>query len=211
MTNDQRPTTLILFLPLLLMACTTPQSDSEAIRQLCIEMTENYPAATLQDIYKTCYQDFFGAEHLMRDTAAARYYLHEELEACRDQDLSSMPLREPTGFRHRFVRINLQNIFDGTVTEDELLRLFIAAASSNNASSANSASTNAGSGNAFSDDWPREWQLIETIALEVHPSWADEELQQALRQAADLRRAVRHSDPFRAAYHPHYRIIRNQP
>ena len=187
---------LFLLLPLLLMACTTPQSDSEAIRQLCTDISTRYPAATLQDVYKTCYQDFFGAEHLMRDTAAARYYLHEELEACRNQDLSAMPLREPTGFRHRFLRINLQNIFDGTLTEDELLRLFIEAA---------------GSDNAFSDDWPREWQLIETIALEVHPSWADEELQQALRQAADLRRAVRHSDPFRAAYHPHYRIIRNQP
>lgn len=183
---------LILVLPLL-MACTSSKTDSEAIRQLCTEMAERYPAATLQDVYKTCYQDFFGAEHLMRDTAAARYYLHEEIEACRNQDLSAMPLREPTGFRHRFLRINLQNIFDGTLTEDELLRLFIEAA---------------GSDNAFSDDWPREWLQIETLALEVHPAWADEELQQALRQAADLRRAVRHSDSFRTAYHPHYRIIR---
>ena len=91
----------------------------EDVRLLCLYIAERYPAATLQDVYKTCYQDFFGAEHLMRDTAAARHYLHSELEQCREQDLSAMPLREPTGFRHRFVRMNLLNIINGSITEEE--------------------------------------------------------------------------------------------
>ena len=160
---------------------------------MCIEMIEHYPAATLQDLYKTCYQDFFGAEHLMRDTAAARQYLHSELEQCGEQDLSAMPLREPTGFRHRFVRINLRNIQEGYMTEEALLILFIDAA---------------GKENSVHDDWASEWQKIETIALQIHPAWKNKELQKELRKAADLQAAVRHSEAFRNTYNPHYRIIR---
>ena len=174
-------------------ARTLPDVPEEAVRQLCREMIEHYPAATLQDVYKTCYQDFFGAEHLMRDTAAARQYLHSEIMQCTGQDLSAMPLREPTGFRHRFVRINLQNILEGSMSEEELLQLFILAAEKEN---------------ALHNEWASEWRQIEAIALKVHPAWKDEELQKELRQAADLRAAVRHSDAFRNTYHPHYRIIR---
>lgn len=192
-----RKTTLFLFCLIQVIvgvyAHNTSDIPEEAVRTMCIELIDRYPVATLQDVYKTCYQDFFGAEHLMRDTAAARQYLHSELEQCREQDLSAMPLREPTGFRHRFVRMNLLNIINGSITEEELLQLFIDAA---------------GKDNAVHDNWASEWRLIETIALDVHPDWRDEELQAELRTAADLQAAVRHSDVFRDTYHPHYRIIR---
>ena len=78
---------------LMLFSC---KSEDRAIRLMCQEIHENYPMATLQDIYKTCYQDFFGAEHLMNDTAMARKYINKELELCRDTDLSKMPRHEPT-------------------------------------------------------------------------------------------------------------------
>lgn len=165
----------------------------EEVRQMCKEMIEHYPAATLQDIYKTCYQDFFGAEHLMRDTAAARQYLHSELDQCAEQDPSTMPLYEPTGFRHRFIRVNLLNIKEGNITEEQLLSLFIDAA---------------GKDNALHSNWENEWKQIERIALEVYPAWQDAELQRELQHAAQLKAAVRHSEAFRNTYHPHYRIIR---
>ena len=66
----------------------------------------------------------------------------------------------------------------------------------------------AGTNNTYSDNWPAEWQQIETIALEVHPEWQDSTLQAELRQAASIPCAVRHSEAFRNAYHPHYRIVR---
>lgn len=181
-------------------ALTYAQGDSplvpeDAVRQMCKEICAHYPKATLQDIYKTCYQDFFGAEHLMRDTAAARTYLHGEIEQCIGQDMSAMPLREPTGFRHRFVRINLLNISKGNLTEEELLSSFIDAA---------------GKDNACHEHWEEEWTQIERIAIDFHPAWRDEELQQELRHAAQLKAAVRHSDAFRNTYNPHYRIIRNE-
>lgn len=175
---------------LLLTACHT---DDKTIRQMCESLHRQYPEATLQDVYKTCYQDYFGAEHLVSDTASARLYLNKELEECRDTDMSLMPKREPTGFRHRFTRINLSCVVDGELTEKQLLDMFLEAA---------------GKDNAFGDDWVGEWEKIENIALKTNHLWADPKLQADLREAAQNKRAVRHSEAFRNTYHPHYRIVK---
>ena len=180
----------ILVLIPFLLSCSTQE---QAIREMCLTLRQSYPKATLQDVYKTCYQDFFGSEHLVRDTASARYYLHSELQNCTVEDLSRMPLYELTGFRHRYVRVNLSLVLSGEVSEEQLLSDFIAAASRDN---------------VLTGNWEKEWLTIQSVALSVCPEWADEELQLQLVEAARLGRAVRHSDAFREAYRPHYRIIR---
>ena len=187
-------TKLFLFLIGIMTVLTSCKNDDRAIRQMCQYIHTQYPLATLQDIYKTCYQDFFGAEHLMNDTAAARYYINYELEQCKNTNLNLMPKREPTGFRHRFVRVNFSNIVEGELTEEQLVMMFIDAA---------------GKDNAYSNDWASEWQQIEKIALKVNPNWANAELQSELMEAAKGNYAVRHSEEFRNNYNPHYRIIRN--
>ena len=98
------------------------------------------------------------------------------------------------GFRHRFTRVNLACVVDGELTEAQLLAMFIDAASKDN---------------AFGDAWMEEWQKIESIALQVCPDWEDEPLQAELRLAAEGKHAVRHSEAFRNAYNPHYRIVQN--
>lgn len=168
--------------------------EQKAMRRMCEEIRMRYPSATLQDVYKTCYQDYFGSEHLVSDTTSARLYLWKEFEEYGDSDLSLMPKREPTGFRHRFTRINLKCVKEGELSEDQLLELFLEAATK---------------GNAFGDRWAEEWKTIERIALEVCPDWTDPDLQAELREAAQNDRAVKHSDAFRSAYNPHYRIVRN--
>lgn len=188
-----RKTLQVLTICISTMLMFSCENDS-AIRKMCQDIHNQYPLATLQDIYKTCYQDFFGAEHLMNDTAAVRYFINYELERCKDTDLSPMPKREPTGFRHRFARINFSNIIEGEMTEEQLVMMFIDAAVKDN---------------AYGDDWLSEWLLIEKIALEVNPDWRDEELQSELIEAARGGNAVRHSDAFRNNYNPHYRIVRN--
>ena len=183
---------IIFMFVMCVMSCK--DSNDKAIRMMCEQIHAAYPRATLQDIYKTCYQDFFGAEHLMNDTAAARQFIHYELEQCRDTDLSLMPKREPTGFRHRFVRVNFSNIVDGELTEEQMVMMFIDAA---------------GKDNALNDDWASEWRKIERIALKVNPGWRSTELQNELMKAAVHHYAVRHSDSFRKNYNPHYRIVKN--
>lgn len=180
----------------MLAACVTKKPNEEAaIRSMCEEIAKNYPQATLQDVYKTCFQDFFGAEHLLRDTAAAHQYLKAEIAATEAQDLSAMPKYEPTGFRHRFTRVNLSLVHSGEMSENELFARFAEAAGTNS---------------AFSDKWEEEWAKVEAIAVEVQPAWADSALQTELRYAASVSSPVRHSETFRQAYHPHYRIIVNQ-
>lgn len=190
--------TIIIALLLVLIAASCGSNgqlrkEKKAIRHMCEDLHTRYPLATLQDVYKTCYQDYFGSEHLVSDTASARYYLSTELEECSGIDMSAMPKREPTGFRHRFVRINLSCVVDGDLTEEELLARFLDAA---------------GKENRFGDKWAEEWKRIEQIALTVNHDWADPQLQSELQAAAAGDHAVRHSDSFRNAYHPHYRIVR---
>lgn len=176
--------------------------EEGAIRTMCAEIAARYPEATLQDVYKTCYQDFFGAEHLMRDTSAARKYLRYELEQMvQEPDVSGMPLREPTGFRHRYVRVSLREITENRMTEDELLRLFIEAAGDERIQDLKGGDVNR---------WAEEWERIVRVAVQVHPSWRNEELQNALREAAEKQQAVHHSEGFRSTYKPHYRIIKNR-
>ena len=171
------------------------EAEVEAIRSMCNRLNEQYPAATMQDVYKTCYQDFFGAEHLLTDTAAAHKYLTAELSACVEQDLTAMPAFEPTGFRQRFVRVNLSEVQNGRIAEETLMALLVEAGRADN---------------IFSDDWESEWQQIEQIALDVHPAWSNEELQAALKEAAKQKKAVHHSETFRNNYHPHYRIVKRK-
>ena len=195
---------VIALVALSLVACTPKSSVPEdSVRELCEYMVSTYPQATLQDLYKTCYQDFFGAEHLVQDTAVARSYLHYELEGLgneRVKELRSegvkelgMPMHEPTGFRHRFERINLALVLSGEMSEQELLQLFIDAA---------------GNDNALHSHWADEWAEIEAIALQVQPAWRNDELQALLHKAAAANQAVHHSESFRNTYKPHYRIIR---
>ena len=186
---------LFVYVAVVLAACMAKKpTEEQAIRSMCEEIVQRYPQATLQDVYKTCFQDFFGAEHLLSDTAAAHQYLKAEIAATEVQDLSAMPMYEPTGFRHRFMRVNLSLVHSGELSENELFARFVEAAGTNN---------------AFSDNWAEEWAKVETIALEVQPAWADSALQAELRYAASIQCAVRHSEAFRQTYHPHYRIIIN--
>ena len=80
------------------------------------------------------------------------------------------------------------------MTQNELLEAFMAAAN-----------TSA----PVRENWADEWAQVESIALQVHPAWADAELQALLREAAKTNSTVHHSEAFRQAYHPHYRIIPN--
>ena len=83
-------------------------------------------------------------------------------------------------------------VIEGDLTEEQLLAMFLDAAAKDN---------------AYGDEWVSEWSKIERIALKVCPAWADHELQAELREAAQNRHTVTHSDAFREAYNPHYRIV----
>ena len=48
---------------------------------------QTYPKSRLLDIYKSCFQDFMGAEHLVTDRQRVKAYLDDELNCTTLDDL----------------------------------------------------------------------------------------------------------------------------
>ena len=150
----------------------------------------DFPQSRLQDIYKSFYQSFFGAEHLITDTVSVRAYLREEI-AVAATDTVANPYYEPTGANGHFVRVYLRCITEGHITEQQLSDAFLRSAQPQQRMEA----------------WHRLWldEIVPT-ARKAGLDFSKEELDE-LTNASRQDRAVRHSDDYRNAYHPHYRIV----
>ena len=74
----------ILFPFFLLLSVAVSAQDIEGFinRQL-----QTYPKSRLIDIYKSCFQDYMGAEHLVSDRQRVKAYLDEELNTTSLDDL----------------------------------------------------------------------------------------------------------------------------
>ena len=159
-------------------------------RQAIERQLKTYPESTLQDVYKSFYQDLFGPGHMIADTASVRRYLMRELSEMTDK---SAVYFEPTGSKERFVRVYLSAVADSLITADQLLDAFVR--------SANMAQ-------APDVDWETQWRQIEEIIIKsdikINGFEADTAL---LREASRNQQAVHHSRAYNAAYHPHYRIV----
>ena len=152
----------------------------------------DYPASTLQDIYKSFFQDKFGPEHIISDTIAARKYLLSELNRT---DIDSIVVLEPTGIKGNYIRVGLGAIKSGKVDVSAFLSAFIR--------SANEADK------SVVEQWAGEWaeavEQIDEMNLNLENYEADKEaISQILQQG---RYVMHHSSQYRETYNPHYRII----
>ena len=108
---------LLLIILLLCSLSLLGQSfDTLAIQASIEHQMTVYPQSTLQDIYKSFYQDRFGPGHMIDDTASARSYLIHELSEITD---ASTVYYEPTGSEGRFVRVYLSAVVDNLITTDQ--------------------------------------------------------------------------------------------
>ncbi len=157
-------------------------------------LLEHYPQARLLDIYKSCFQDYMGAEHLVSDTATVRGYLEQELATTSADDL--LPWYwEPCGIYGNYVRVNLRAVHEGCITADDLLNAFIASAN--------------GSDRPKVEDWASQWRtiikVIDLMSLDLLDYQQDKQfIEDVLAQG---KYAISHSPDYRDAYAPHYRIV----
>ena len=94
------------------MTMTAQEVENFVKRQL-----ERYPQARLLDIYKSCFQDYMGAEHLVNDTASARAYLEQEIASSSLDGM--MPwYSEPCGIDGNYIRVSLRAVHEGFITAD---------------------------------------------------------------------------------------------
>ena len=164
--------------------------DTIAMRSAIERQLATYPESTLQDIYKSFYQEHFGPGHIISDTASARRYLMRELS---EMGETPSPYFEPTGSQGDYVRVYLSAIADSLITAEQLLDAFVRSANSRQEPAVS---------------WLEKWEAIVSIIqankMKIEGFETDLPL---LTEAARNSQAVHHSRHYNVAYHPHYRIV----
>ena len=158
-------------------------------------LLKQYPEARLLDIYKSCFQDYMGAEHLVSDTATVLNYLQQELATTTADDLLPWYC-EPCGIYGNYVRVSLRAVHEGYITADVLLDTFIASAN--------------GEERPAVEDWAAQWRTIIKVIDQMKLSLTDyeQDKQDIDGVLAQGKYAISHSPQYRQAYAPHYRIVR---
>ena len=182
---------IILFPFFLLLSAALSAQDVERFvnRQL-----KTYPKLRLLDIYKSCFQDYLGAEHLVSDRQRVKAYLDEELNSTSLDDL--MPwYYEPCGIDSCYYRVSIRNIKEGIITGNQLLDAFIRSANSETRLSVES--------------WSKRWHMIigtiDQMKLDLPNYQEDKQYIDSVLSVGKY--AISHSPDYRNAYHPHYRIV----
>ena len=153
-----------------------------------------YPKSRLLDIYKSCFQDYMGAEHLVSDRQRVKAYLDEELNTTNLDDL--MPwYYEPCGIDSNYYRVSIRGIKESLVSEDLLLNAFIRSANTEKRPSVES----------WSKRWHKIIGTINQMKLDLPNFQEDKQFIDSVLSVGKY--AISHSPDYREAYHPHYRIV----
>lgn len=172
-----------------LVGCAT-NTENKRIEEAVNTLIGKYPEATLQDIYKSFYQERFGPGHMIPNVENARNYLMSETEQATE---NTGTYYEPTGSEGKYVRIYLNAVSDGKISAEQLLDAFVESA--NHVEPRN-------------DKWADEWNEIVGVIEEKNiPVTMSEELKQLLKECSEKEEAVHHSETYEKAYRPHYRIV----
>jgi len=153
-----------------------------------------YPKSRLLDIYKSCFQDYMGAEHLVSDRQRVKAYLDEELNTTSLDNL--MPwYYEPCGIDSSYYRVSIRAIKESLVSEDLLLNAFIRSANTEKRPSVES----------WSKRWHKIIGTIDQMKLDLPNYQEDKQFIDSVLSVGKY--AISHSPDYREAYHPHYRIV----
>ena len=182
---------VILFFCAMLFPYMLPAQD---IRGFVSRQMETYPESRLLDIYKSCFQDYMGAEHLVSDRQRVKAYLDEELQTTSLDDL--MPwYYEPCGVYGQYIRVSIRAIKENLITEDLLLDAFIRSANSEKRPSVES----------WRDEWHKIISTIDQMEIGLPRLGQDRAFIDSILIVGKY--AISHSPEYREAYRPHYRIV----
>lgn len=182
---------------LLMTTCCASMMLAQDVESWVSEMLTQYPKARILDIYKSCFQDYMGAEHLVGDPASARAYLEQELETTALDEL--MPwYYEPCGINGNYVRVSLRAVMEGKVQAEKLLDAFVRSANDPERPTIETRK----------ERWHEIIVVIDKMGLELPHQQEDKAFIE--RVLAQGKYAISHSPDYREAYSPHYRIIKRE-
>ena len=184
--------TLLLSIAFVCAHAQTKCVDADAVRVAVERMVKDFPHSTLQDIYKSFFQDNFGPGHAVPDSAQATAWLRNELAKVEQMDV---PLYEPTGYKGNYYRVSLATVVGGKVQADALLSAFLRSVRAVQPSEV--------------EVWVKEWEQIERIIarMELYLPNYDADAKAIKEMLATGHYAVHHSRLYNEHYAPHYRII----
>ena len=167
---------------------------NEAIEESVATLFADYPDATLQDVYKSCFQDYFGVAHLLGSREQVYNYICSELEA-EDYEVGGR-YYERCGWQGNYYRVYLGAIKDGHITADILTDAFMASAPKEVPQ--------------VTEKWVTQWTAIENVVRELYPHLynLDVDSRAINEMLSQGKYVMHHSRRYNASYHPHYRIIR---
>lgn len=179
----------------ILFAATCLAGSGQQLEAFVTGLVEQYPQARLLDIYKSCFQDYMGAEHLVNYTASARGYLEQELTITNVEELQPWYF-EPCGIDGNYVRVSLRAVKESFISAESLLDAFIASAN--------------GGVHPPVESWVDQWhEMIATIdKMGLNLPHYEQDRQFIEDVLAQGKYAISHSPDYREAYAPHYRIVR---
>lgn len=183
--------------PVLFVDGTRPIAENVAyikaamggIRPYVAEQLRLHPSITPQDLAKLCYQAARGAEHLLSDPDSARWYLAHEMEAT--EASKEIPLYE--AISPDMTRVNLAAWKSCGLTADDLFPLFLATASASPEGE---------------DRLPDYLAQVSSLMADGAFSVSSRDWEAFLARYKNMGMpAVHHSDAYRRAERPAYRIV----
>ena len=158
------------------------------LRDILISHSKKYPKMRPCDGVKLIFQNEFGGGHLIKDEDACLAYLEREYKSAEQTDT---PLTEDIG--GGIVRVELSALDANGITPSELCAIFI-----------RSAELISGSLDSFKN----KLSLLRELTQKGHFEFTVEDLDIYIEKyAAAGYPAVSHSEDYREAYHPSYRIV----
>ena len=183
---------LFFLLSIILLPFGCRNDFENKVEQSVRSQLQMYPKSTLQDIYKNLFQDRFGPEHIISDTASARLYFEKELASF---ETSNSVEVEFLGLNHNYVRVSLMTVKQGKIPQEKLLTAFCNSAKKINNSDVKK----------WHEDWKKIVKIIRRMDLNILDFEKDAlEIDRFLSQG---KYAMHHSAVFRENYQPHYRIV----
>lgn len=189
--------TRLAFTIVVMISCVCAKAQMHCIDTLSVRFSverimADYPHATLQDIYKSFFQDRFGPGHIVPDSSRAALYLKQELETVDNVDV---PLYEPTGYEGNYYRVALATVASGKISFETYLSAFLRSVS-------DVQTVDVGV-------WKMEWDIIEGIirAMSIQLLGFEDDSVAIKELLSSGYYAVHHSEEYNKEYDPHYRII----
>ncbi len=164
----------------------------DKIKEAVERQLRDYPKSTLQDLYKSFFQDRFGPGHLVNDTSSAGKYLRYELN---NSDSFHKMYYEPTGCDTNYYRVNLSVLKENKISYQKYFDAFLRSVEKIDL-------------DAISE-WKDEWSEIETVIISMNLDLEnfEEDLKMIHSVLEQGKYAVHHSEIYNSEYQPHYRII----